>query len=129
MNNNLPIKKSSIIERIKNFFKKLFFKESKGSEIKELNNVENATTEKENILTTSEQQNEWISKYQNTNNSQTKNEYVLNNEREEFLDKIGKNPKMLYDLSIDRLEELEGHYKESIEKLEGRLSKLQKANQ
>lgn len=52
------------------------------------------------------------------------NEELKEKEREEFLDVIEKNPKMLYDLPVEKLEKLKEYYEYSISKKEEQLRKL-----
>lgn len=48
--------------------------------------------------------------------------------REEFLDKLESNPKLLYDLPIEKLEKLENYYVELIKKQEEKLARIKKAS-
>lgn len=119
MDNNLPVKKNnSFFEKIKNFLKKLFFKES----------IENSYEEKNKLQTQIEKKDTRKDEFQESIRFETKNDYVNELKREEFLDKLESNPKLLYDLPIEKLEKLENYYGESIKKQEEKLAKIKKAS-
>lgn len=119
MKNNLPIKEdNSFLGKIKNFFRKLFYRKP----------VENSV---DNVITEQTQ----IKKENNTEFQESlkikvevKNDYLTEMKREEFLDDLEKNPKLLYELPIEKLEKLEDYYNESIKKQEAKLAKIKKAS-
>ena len=108
MSSNLPIKQdNSLFGRIKNFFKKIFFKEKLNNDYEE---------KKDNIK----------NQFQESIKVETNNDYINEIKREEFLNKIENNPQLLYDLPIEKLKKLETYYEEYIKKQEEQLAKLKK---
>ena len=57
---------------------------------------------------------------------ETTNDYINEIKKEEFLDKLESNPKLLYDLPIEKLERIENYYEDSIKKQEMKLAKMKK---
>lgn len=116
MNSNLPVRQNySLWEKIKNFFKRKFLKESK--RINDENKIEERATVN-NI------QKNFLDKL-NNNAKEPSINYV---EREKFLDNIEKNPKLLYSLPIEKLRMLENYYEESIKIYEKKLARIKKYN-
>lgn len=117
MRNNLPIKEdNSFFGKIKNFFRKLFYRNRRES------SVDNIVTEQPQIK---KQDN---TAFQESIKVEVKNDYVTEMKREEFLDNLEKNPKLLYEVSVEKLEKLENYYNESIKKQEEKLAKIKKAS-
>lgn len=117
MKNNLPIKEdNSFLGKIKNFFRKLFYRNRGESR------VDNVITEQPQIK---KQDN---TDFQESIKVEVKNDYITEMKREEFLDNLEKNPKLLYELSVEKLEKLENYYSESIKKQEEKLAKIKKAS-
>lgn len=104
---NLPCKEqNNLITRIKQFFRKLFYKPEK------------------NII------KEEIIEPVNTNNFKEISELKVDStfskqkEKESFIESIEKNPNLLYGLSLERLKKLEDFYDELIERDKLELEKL-----
>ena len=117
MKNNLQVKENNpFFEKIKNFFRKLFYR--KPTEISVDNVIAEQTTIKKENNTA----------FQESIKVEVKNDYVTEMKREEFLDDLEKNPKLLYELPIEKLEKLEDYYNESIKKQEAKLAKIKKAS-
>lgn len=119
MSNNLPIKKDNgLFRRIKNFFKNIFLKLQ----------IENNYEEKIEAEPKFDKDDNRKNQFQESMRFETKNDYINEMKREEFLDKLESNPKLLYDLSIEKLEKLEKYYGESIKRQEEKLVKIRKAS-
>lgn len=119
MNSNLPVKQdNSLFGRIKNFFRKLFFKEK----------IEDNYEERIEVQPKIEKEDNRKKQFEESIRVETNNDYINEMKREEFLDKLESNPKLLYDLPIEKLEKLENYYGESIKKQEERLAKIKKAS-
>ena len=119
MNSNLPVKQdNSLFRRIKNFFRKIFFKDK----------IENYYEEKNEVQPKIEENDSRKNQFQENIRIETKNDYIDEMKREEFLDKLESNPKLLYDLPIEKLKKLETYYGESIKKQEEKLAKLKNAS-
>ena len=119
MNSNLPVKQdNTLCGKIKNFFRKLFFKEPENTEVQ--NNIQ----EQETVIESEDRKD----KFQESIKVEVKNDYVNEVKREEFLDELESNPQLLYDLPIEKLEKLENYYEESIKKQEIKLAKMKKAS-
>jgi len=117
MNSNLPVKQdNSLFRRIKNFFRKIFFKEK----------IEENSEEKIGIKT--EKENTRKKQFGESIRFEVDNDYINEMKREEFLDKLECNPELLYDLPVEKLEKLESYYEESIKKQEEKLAKIKKAS-
>lgn len=117
MKNNLPIKEdNSFFGKIKNFFRKLFYRKPVE------NSVDNVISEQAQI------KKESNTAFQESIKADVKNDYLTEMKREEFLDELEKNPKLLYELPIEKLEKLEYYYSESIKKQEAKLAKIKKAS-
>ena len=119
MNTNLPMKKKNgFIDKIKNFFKKLFNKKDNNNNLEQTSNlIEDEIKVEYNTK----------SNFQDSIKVEVKDEYSNNLKREEFLKEVESNPSLLYELPIDKLEKLEKYYDESIAKYVEKLSKLKKA--
>ena len=116
MKNNLPIKEDkSFLGKIKRFFAKLFCKNIVKSH--DSTNVESMQEPINNST-----------KFAEDIKFETKNEYIKDMEKEEFLDNLEKKPELFYELSVEKLEKLEEYYKESIKKYEEKLEKIKKAS-
>lgn len=119
MNSNLPIKKDNgLFRRIKNFFKNIFFKFQ----------IENDYEEKIEVQPKFDENDNRKNQFQESMRFETKNDYINGMKKEEFLDKLESNPKLLYDLSIEKLEKIEKYYEESIKRQEEKLVKIKKAS-
>lgn len=115
MKNNLPTKEdNSFLKKIKNFFRKLFYRKPVE---KSVDNViaEQTLIKKENNTA-----------FQESIKVEVKNDYLTEMKREKFLDDLEKNPKLLYELPIEKLEKLEDYYKISIKKQEEKLARIKK---
>ncbi len=119
MNSNLPVKQdNNLFGKIKNFFRKFFFKEE----------IDNNNEERIKVQTKFEKEDNRKKKFEENIRVETNNDYINEMKREEFLDKLESNPKLLYDLPIEKLKKLESYYGESIKKQEEKLAKLRKAS-
>ena len=115
MKNNLPTKEdNSFLKKIKNFFRKLFYRKPVE---KSVDNViaEQTLIKKENNTA-----------FQESIKVEVKNDYLTEMKREKFLDDLEKNPKLLCELPIEKLEKLEDYYKISIKKQEEKLARIKK---
>lgn len=122
MNNNLPLKEdNSIWKRISNFFRKLFFK--KKMENQTINSIPENKPEK---IETSKNEEKQRSFDESIKVDVKPTRYVDDKKVEDFLDKFERNPELLYDLPVEKLERLEKVYNESIKKKEMKLAKLKK---
>ena len=118
--NNLPIKKSNnIIIKIKEFIYNFFSKNKKSVQVIQVK--EENVAEKKDILKDNNIFKEEIK-------CEVKNEFLKEKEREEFAEKITKNPNLLYELPVEKLVLLNKYYDELIFKEEQKLAKLKKAN-
>ena len=118
MNSNLPIKQDkSLFGRIKVFLRKIFFKEK----------IENNYIEKVEEQSSIKSEPNTKKQFEKSLKVETTNDYINEIKKEEFLDKLESNPKLLYDLPIEKLEKLENYYEESIKKQEMKLAKMKKA--
>ena len=123
MNSNLPVKQdNSLFGRIKSFFRKIFFKD------KIENNYEEKYEEQIEVQPKIEQEDNRKRQFEESIRVETNNDYINEMKREEFLDKLESDPKLLYDLPIEKLEKLERYYAESIKKQEEKLAKIKKAS-
>lgn len=123
MNSNLPVKQdNSLFGRIKNFFRKIFFKD------KIENNYEKKYEEQIEVQPKIEKEDNRKRQFEESIRVETNNDYINEMKREEFLDKLESNPKLLYDLPIEKLEKLENYYGESIKKQEEKLARIKKAS-
>ena len=119
MNSNLPVNQdNSLFGKIKNFFRKLFFKEK----------IEDNYEERIEVQPEIEKEDKKEKQFEESIRVETNNDYINEMKREEFLDKLESNPKLLYDLPVEKLEKLESYYGESIKKQEEKLAKLKKAS-
>ncbi len=119
MNSNLPVKQdTSFFGRIKNFFRKIFFKDK----------IENHYEEKTEVQPKIEEIDNRKNQFKESLKIEVKNDYINEMKKEEFLDKLESNPKLLYDLPIEKLDQLEKYYGESIKKQEEKLAKIKKAS-
>ena len=113
MNEKLPMQENtSLIEKIKKFFRRLFYKE-KFQDIVETNQQvipEITDAQKEN--------------FENSIKAEVKDEYLKEIKKDEFLEKIEKNPNLLYELSNDRLEKLNEYYDDLILQYKEEIAKL-----
>jgi hypothetical protein len=122
MNSNLLSRQdNNLFRRINNFFRKIFLKEK----------IKNSSEEKqegkiEEQYKFEDDENNKKMQFEEIIRVETNNNYITEIKREEFLDKLEKNPKLLYSLPIEKLEKLENYYEESIKKLEGKLAKMKK---
>lgn len=117
MKNNLPIQEdNSFFRKIKNFFRKLFYRKPVENSVDSMI-AEQTQIKKENNTA-----------FQESVKVEVKNNYLTEMKREEFLDDLEKNPKLLYELPIEKLEKLEDYYNESIKKQEAKLAKIKKAS-
>lgn len=123
MNSNLPVKQdNSLFGRIKNFFRKIFLKD------KIENNYKEKYEEQIEVQPKIEQEDNRKKQFEESIRGETNNDYINEMKREEFLDKLESNPKLLYDLPIEKLEKLENYYGESIKKQEEKLARIKKAS-
>lgn len=123
MNSNLPVKQdNSLFGRIKNFFRKIFFKD------KIENNYEEKYEEQIEVQPKIEKVDNRKRQFEESIRVETNNDYINEMKREEFLDKLESNSKLLYDLPIEKLEKLENYYGESIKKQEEKLARIKKAS-
>lgn len=123
MNSNLPVKQNnSLFGRIKNFFRKIFFKD------KIENNYEEKYEEQIEVQPKIEKEDNRKRQFEESIRVETNNDYINEMKREEFLDKLESNPKLLYDLPIEKLEKLENYYVELIKKQEEKLARIKKAS-
>lgn len=123
MNSNLPVKQNnSLFGRIKNFFRKIFFKD------KIENNYEEKYEEQIEVQPKIEKEDNRKRQFEESIRVETNNDYINEMKREEFLDKLESNPKLLYDLPIEKLEKLENYYGELIKKQEEKLARIKKAS-
>lgn len=123
MNSNLPVKQdNSLFGRIKNFFRKIFLKD------KIENNYKEKYEEQIEVQPKIEQEDNRKKQFEESIRVETNNDYINEMKREEFLDKLESNPKLLYDLPIEKLEKLENYYGESIKKQEEKLARIKKAS-
>lgn len=119
MNSNLPVKQdNSLFGKIKNFFRKIFFKEKIEDNYEEIIEVQPKIEKEDNRKR----------QFEESIRVEANNDYINEMKREEFLDKLESNPKLLYDLPVEKLEKLESYYGESIKKQEEKLAKLKKAS-
>ncbi len=119
MNSNLPIKQdNSLLGRIKNFFRKIFIK------IQTENHYEGKIEAQPKF----EKSYNRKKQFQESMRFETKNDYITEMKREEFLDELERNPKLLYDFSIENLRKLEKYYGESIKKQEEKLARIKKVS-
>ena len=102
--NNLPMKKEKgIISKIKKFFKRLFYSDKKMTIVEttdENNKTNELTVENESFI------NDIKTKIPDKIFKEIQEEIQMENERENFISEINKNPKILDDLSFERLEKL-----------------------
>ena len=111
MNSNLPAKQNnSIFQRIKKIFNNIFFKREIKDKYEEKNQIQHKIECQESIR------------------DKVNTDYINEIKIEEFLDKLESNPKLLYDLPIEKLKKLENYYEESIKKHEERLLKMKNAS-
>lgn len=114
MNSKLPVKEdNSFLGKIKIFFRKLFYRK----------NIEN--TVKKPVVS---KENNVKDRFKESIKVEVKNDYINEMKREEFLDNIESNPKLLYDLPVDKLEKIEDYYKTSIKNHEEKLARIKKAS-
>ena len=119
MNNNLPAKQdNSLFGRRKNFFKRLIFKKE----------IEEQNVEETEVSFTSEEANKRKEQFEESLKVESNNDYVNAMKRESFLDKLENNLELLYDMAIEKLEQIENYYKESIKQQEEKLAKIKKAS-
>ena len=107
---NLPCKQqNNLIARIKQFFRKLFYKPEKNIIKEEIIEPVKINNFKENL--------------------ELKVDYNFEKqaEKEKFIKRIEENPNLLYNLSLDRIEALESYYDELIEQDRKELERLKKA--
>ena len=116
MKNNLPIKKeNNFLSKIKNFFRRLFVKKDP---IEITNNID----EKMDISNQQDKQS-----FGDDIKISVFNDYLNDFKRTDFINKIEKNPDLLYNISIDRLKKLENYYDYLIAKDIQELNKIKKA--
>lgn len=117
MKNNLPMKEdNSFLKKIKNFFRELFYRKPVENSLDNVI-VEQTPIKKENNTA-----------FKESVKVEVKNDYSTEMKREKFLDDLERNPKLLYELPIEKLEKLEDYYNESIKKQEAKLAKIKKAS-
>ena len=117
MNDMLPIKKeNSLFEKIKCFFRKLFFR-----------NTKEDTETIDNITTVADEQNV-KNHFETEIKFNPKNDFLKDIEREKLIEEIEKDPALLYSLPIDKLEVLEKYYTELVHKEEVKLAQIKKAS-
>jgi len=124
MGNNLPIKKDNIVDKIKNWFKGIFSKKE---------NINNQIVSDEKLNNNKESSQELFVnimkvEFGKSNVSYTNSEYTLNKKRDDEIEKILKNPEILLDLPIEKLELLRDICKEQAVKYEAKLARLKKEN-
>lgn len=123
MNSNLPLKQdNSLFGRVKNFFRKIFLKD------KIENNYEEKYEEQIEVQPKIEKEDNRKRQFEESIRVETNNDYINEKKREEFLNKLESNPKLLYGLPIEKLEKLENYYGKSIKKLEEKLAKIKKTS-
>ena len=108
MKNNLPTKKEEkrdgLLARIKNFFRNLFYRSKEES-------LPQSIGETPEESTSSDIQKE---EFDESLKVKVNNDVSNNIKREELLDQIEKNPRMLYDMPTENIEKVEQYYKDSI---------------
>lgn len=118
MSNNLPIKEdNSFFEKIKNFFRRL---------LKKQNTQEVANFQVEEKIENKEDKAK--ERFENSIKVKVKYDYINDMKREEFIYNLEKDPKLFYELPIEKLEKLEDYYKDSVKKQEEKLAKIKKAS-
>ena len=119
MKSNLPVKQdNSLFGRIKNYFREILFRKK----------IEDNYEEKNEVQSKIEIEDNRKRQFEESIRVETTNDYINEMKREEFLDKLESNPKLLYDLPVEKLEKLEDYYKTSLDKYEEKLSKLRKVS-
>ena len=119
MNSNLPAKQNnSIFQRIKKIFNNIFFKREIKDKYEEKNQIQHKIECQENRK----------KQFEESIRDKVNTDYINEIKIEEFLDKLESNPKLLYDLPIEKLKKLENYYEESIKKHEERLLKMKNAS-
>ncbi len=114
---NLPIKQENgFINKIKQFFRMLFYKKEKNILKEEI--IENVKIGENKQVANS---------FKERLETEVGNDYLKDIEKDEFIKKIEKNPNILYGLSLDRLEKLEKYYDKLLEKDRQELERLKKA--
>lgn len=105
MNNTLPnLEEKGFINKIKQFFKNLFFKNKFNKLENQEENVEKAVNKKYNTEFKTDIKVDIDNK-----------RLIQEHERNEFFTKIRNNPELLQDLSNERLEMLSNFYEKKIE--------------
>ena len=114
-NSNLPVKRNeSFLNKIKSFFRKVFYKKGKH--------------EKLSYQADTISKNRETQKFGDSIKAEVNNDFLNDLKREEFLDKISKNFNIINDLSIEKLEKIEQYYIESIKYHEKKLASLKNEN-
>lgn len=113
---NLPMKQEhGFINRIKQFFRKLFYKKKEIVLQEVIQNVKIP------------ENNQTANSFKERLETEVENDYLKDIEKDDFIKKIEKNPNILYGLSLDRLEKLEKYYDKLLEKDRLELERLKKA--
>lgn len=108
MKNNLPAKyKNSLLNKISNFFKKIFGKKNVHN-IEIRTEVEEIDNFKKNIRV----------------DGSIDSSYIQNMNKEQFIEQFEKQPNLLYNLSVEQLEKLDIYYDEILEVYRQKLRKI-----
>ena len=119
MSNNLSKKEHvSFFEGIKIFLKKILKKQS----IQTM--IEPQDKQLEKIEKPKNAEDKTKESFENYLKVEIKSDYENDKKREEFVKNLEKNPKLFYELPIEKLQKLEEYYKESIKKYEEKLAKI-----
>lgn len=127
MNNNLPvIENNSFFGKIKIFFRKIFginnIKEKENIQQEE-NHIENISVEERNV-----DREEFENSIRVSIDIDDKNVFLKDKEREEFIKKLENDPRLFYELTLEKLKKIEEYYMNSIDELQVKLNNLKKAS-
>ncbi len=115
----LPAKtNNSIFSKIKGFFSNIFFNYTENTEPIQNENINKIEIKNQEIAT----------EFNDSLKVEVDNKPLKDLEREKFLKKIEENPKLLYDLPIEKLMVLEDYYDKLIAIEEEKNKKLKIAN-
>lgn len=107
MSSNLPVKQNNnFFHKIKNFFREIF---SKGK-------IENNYEEKIEVQPKIKQEDKREKSFKESIKVEPNNDYITEIKREKFLDELESNPKLLYNLPIEKLEILDEEQSENFRK-------------
>lgn len=118
METNLPIKKKDrFIDKIKNFFKYFFRKNYDNTNDVIKNPIQ------EDIKLESREKND----FQDNIKVEVKDEYIKQIKKEEFLSEIERDPTLLYELPIEKIEKIEKYYDELIAEYQNKIYNFKKS--